>query len=60
MAELRRLPADVFRCQNHACVKRETCMRYLSPPHEERQVYAFKQGSEGCEDYIELNQETQE
>jgi hypothetical protein len=59
MAEVKQLPADVARCQNEHCSKRNTCLRFLSPSHE-RQVYMFRQDPDGCEDYIEVDQETQE
>jgi len=58
MAEVRHLPADIARCQNEHCSKRNTCMRFLSPsPFPERQVYMFRQDPDGCEDYIEVDQQ---
>lgn len=51
---MRQLPADVARCQNKLCSKKDTCLRYLSPPHE-RQVYMYRQDEDGCEDYIEIS-----
>lgn len=54
----RQLPADVARCENGACSKRHTCLRFLSPPHEQ-QVFMFRQDPDGCEDYIETDQENE-
>lgn len=37
---IRRLPRDISRCLDHRCPSRNKCMRYISPPVDQYQVYA--------------------
>ncbi len=51
--DVRKLPADVARCQAHNCTRREQCIRYLSPP-QERQVYMHQPDPEVCTEFIQI------
>ena len=51
---MRQLPPDYARCREQTCPLRETCVRYLSPPHE-RQVYLVPvMGACWCPEYREV------
>jgi hypothetical protein len=53
MNQVRKLPADVARCAQSECQRKEMCMRWLSEsPNPQRQVW-MKGPLEDCDYYLE-------
>jgi len=51
---IRKLPADVARCRGNGCTKRESCLRAMSPPHGERQVWIRSHDVPWCASFVAI------
>lgn len=50
------MPADFARCESKHCPRKDTCLRFMSPPYwaDCMQRYIFVLDVENCEQHVDL------